>query len=343
MKKILCTLILMLLVNGCASNNNEVEKTPLPTSSEQPVATNQATTTPTIQPTQNTSKAYDPETFELEYIEPLLSQSVNTYTLYDDYYVISDDNFVYGIINENKELVIKPNSSFIPFVLDDQMLIFGSVDNNYEKIENSDLSGQDGYGDAGWTVVFDIDADAFKLKPYCKDGEDFRGIKDFEASNYEANDLISYMQISNLKTVHQDDYDYQTYDVSEKKGVLNGEGKMLTEAVYDNVFDIEGELIPVQSNGYWGYVDSLGVEVIPCIYKGTFGEKSENKYNDTTIRGQYYPYPVVDGRIVVKNQDDKYGVIDTSGNVLIDFEYDEGSPYYDDSVILKKDGEWIVK
>ena len=46
MKKILCALILMLLVNGCVSNNNEVEKTLLPTSSEQPVATNQATITP---------------------------------------------------------------------------------------------------------------------------------------------------------------------------------------------------------------------------------------------------------------------------------------------------------
>ena len=45
----------------------------------------------------------------------------------------------------------------------------------------------------------------------------------------------------------------------------------------------------------------------------------------------------------MKNWDNKYGVIDIWGNTLIEFEYDQGSPYYDNSVILKKDGEWFIK
>ena len=350
MKKIFYVLILMLLMSGC-TNNNEIVESPMPETSIQPEPTNKTTSKPTKQPTliptikpeQNANTSFDPETFELVYIEPLLNQSVGEYNLYDDYYVISDDNLVYGVINNNKELVIKPNSPFIPYVLDDCMLIFDSVDNNYEKIKNSDLNGQDGYGNRGWTVVFDIDAYAFKLSPYNTDGEDMREIKDFEASNFDPNDLISYEQISNFKTITQDGYSYQTYDASGQKGVVNGEGKMLTEALYEDVFDIAGELIPVRANGLWGYVNSQGVEVIPCVYKGTFSETSNSRYSGASKRESYYPYPVIDGRIVVKNWEDKYGVIDIWGTTLIEFEYDYGSPYYNNSIILKKDGEWIVK
>ena len=154
------------------------------------------------------------------------------------------------------------------------------------------------------------------------------------------NSLISYSELVDVEYVEND---FSKYKEIGKYGLINSNGEIITEAIYDDVFDIESSLKPVKKGELWGYVNSSGEEVIPCVYQAVFGSYETHDYNAEYEYVPRYPYPVINDRIVVKNQEGEYGVIDTLGNTLIEFEYDEGSPYYDNSVILKKDGEWSVK
>ena len=332
MKRILCALILILLISGCSYNNKVGEPTH----------------TPSTIPTEN--PFVEEEIVKDEYlIQPLLNSygfgfgDTNGYQTYDlsvDNYVVSY-NQEYRVINKENQYVTDKGCYLIPSVWDGVKL----YTENYSDVENSKLIKPGGDGDYGAPKVYLVyDEENKKVKMY-RSSDGLYMLEDFDSDNCEQKKLLKYTSIYNVvRTVDESDWYSDEFDQSDKKGVMDGKGNILTQCIYDDVFDIEGELIPVKKDGLWGYVDIDGKEVIPCIYQGTFnyeyGKLETGEYGNVL---NYYPYPVIDGRIVVKNQDDKYGVIDTSGNVLIEFEYDYGSPYYDNSVILKKDGEWIVK
>ena len=334
--KIIILFSVIMLMSGCSKSEIKEEKTPTPIPTNQP--TEKTSNEPTIQPTINptvkptpvaiisSDDLFDPNVWDFDSIQPLINTNTDylTYNL-TDYYVLKKDDF-YGIINEKKQIVYEITDMWIPSVFDDIHQHWGS-----SNIRNTEYFSPDGYGGNGQVVIYDEENAQFKTIPSFGEGW-ISELLDFNSNNYDDNSLLSYNVVTNVKKV--DSGNELLFDKSSKKGVLDSSGYMLTQAIYDDVFVVESEYIPVLKDGLWGYVDNLGIEVIPCIYKPTLWEQDGLPY---------YPYPVVDGRIVVKNVEGKYGVIDTLGNTLIDFEYDFASPYYDNSVILKKNGEWIVK
>ena len=321
MKKIIYALILMLLISGCSFDNNVVKQTPAPS----------------IMPTE--TSGVEDEVVKDEYlIQPLLNvNSVNIsngyqrYELNDEYYVISL-NEEYGVMNNDNQLILDIEIPFITYAWDGTDL-FG--DDMTFDLQDTDLK-QATWDSFQATIIY-YDLENKEVLTRYAFGEGPAILSEFDAEICGETQLLDYIDISDVQQTIWDDgsSDHYKFKESDKKGVMDGKGNILTQCIYEDVFNIKSELIPVKNDGLWGYVDINGVEVIPCIYQATFFEKD--------YVTPYYPYPVVDGRIVVKNQEGKYGVIDTLGNTLIEFEYDYGSPYYDNSVILKKDGEWIVK
>ena len=340
-------LLVLLMLSGCATNKKE-EITPTPN----------VTVTPTFEPTQTPNDVvnfpqgtFEPSEWDIDLIGPLLSHD-NYFTLIDDYYVFIVDG-KYGVINQDMEIVLNPIGSNYPVLHDldgefhfNHDIIRGdyeSYDEMQAEIKNTEFVICPGHGAWGQDILYDTGLESFNFK--CWGGGPNETLDAFDSSIFENDSYLKYQDMYSVKEEENVDGDLvNVFDLSQHYGVVDNEGNKITEAIYEDVFDISGELIPVKKDGLWGYVDDNGVEVIPCIYQATFESKDgydQDKEESYTIM-PYYPYPVIDGRIVVKNQDDKYGVIDTKGNTLIDFEYDNGSPYFDNSVILLKDGEWSI-
>lgn len=93
----------------------------------------------------------------------------------------------------------------------------------------------------------------------------------------------------------------------------NSKGEVISEGEYDWISsDSDNNLIMVRdNNGYYGYINSDGEEEIPCIYSDA--------------------YEFDDGLAIVMNEEEKWGVINTKGEVVADFQYDsveENDNYY---------------
>jgi hypothetical protein len=107
-------------------------------------------------------------------------------------------------------------------------------------------------------------------------------------------------------------------------------------------------------NARFGYIDSAGVEIIPCKYqqawdfqKGYAKVKLNNKVGIINTLGveiipiQYDElilHSYSNGIIAKKNS--KWGVLDFTNTVLLPFEYDGIESYSSEKIKVKKEGVW---
>ena len=160
-------------------------------------------------------------------------------------------------------------------------------------------------------------------------------------------------------------YDYATNFIDglaivqkgNKYGCIDEEGNEVIpigkyECISGKDFSLSKEgLTAVMMNGKWGYCDKYGNVIVPCIYDnvGRFSEgfAAVRKVNWAYINKNGYPitkfeFPDAntfeDGYAVVQNANRKYGVVDTSFNELIPFEYQD--IIYNEGFTVKKNGKW---
>ena len=109
-----------------------------------------------------------------------------------------------------------------------------------------------------------------------------------------------------------------------KYGVFSENG-IVTDAIYDDALSINSDLAAMKRGEYWGYVDKNGDEVIPFEYEPIlFG----------------YPYPASGHYVIVKNQEGKFGILNSIGRQLTPFQYDFASPFIGNNAILYFKGQW---
>ena len=124
-----------------------------------------------------------------------------------------------------------------------------------------------------------------------------------------------------------------------KYGLVNSEGKMLTDCIYDDIYEygIRNGYFEVQLNGKFGCIDSEGNTAVPCIYDEIHSYDDEftivkkngkagviDKYRETVVSFDYDSvsyYNEVNLFIIEMNG--KYGVIDVAGKILVPLEYDK--------------------
>lgn len=96
-------------------------------------------------------------------------------------------------------------------------------------------------------------------------------------------------------------------------GFIDREGKIVIEPQFQYAYSFHSNRARIftgtmsswgnyPEEGYYGYIDSTGTEIIPLIYEGA---------DDFAENGK---------AIVCKNG--KYGIIDVDGNTVVDFTYD---------------------
>lgn len=124
------------------------------------------------------------------------------------------------------------------------------------------------------------------------------------------------------------------------------------ECISGKNFSLSKEgLTAVMMNGKWGYCDKYGNVIVPCIYDnvGRFSEgfAAVKKTNWAYINKNGYPitkfefydaYDFEDGYAIVQNANRKYGVVDTSFNEFIPYEYQE--IFQHEGFSVKSNGKW---
>ena len=112
-------------------------------------------------------------------------------------------------------------------------------------------------------------------------------------------------------------YYFNTADISVPKMYIDKTGK---ELKYDYIGNVSDGLCPVRYNEKWGYIDTTGKEVIPCIY--------DYDYEYDRI-GYYY-----EGLLAVR-KNYAWGFVDTTGIEVIPCIYDIISEFSEDLLMVK--------
>ena len=113
-----------------------------------------------------------------------------------------------------------------------------------------------------------------------------------------------------------------------KYGLINLSGKELLSCIYDEITSLEGveNSLKISKDGKVGIANNEGKIILKEEYADIIGLSSDNK----------------DG-FIVKGEDGKFGVVDFSGNQIIEKKYDKVTKIYgNDLYVVEQQGKQIV-
>lgn len=210
----------------------------------------------------------------------------------------------------------------------------------------------------------------------CINDDETKVVNEKGEESFKNFEEVSAIQLKELATEIPFEKSVLKYKENEKYGLVNFEGKKITEAIYENIENLpykEGELL-VENNGKYGVINMLGKVVIPVEYKEIkvdeyYEKNSAYRYSGyivgtETDNGTMYKYinynnkqqskdeyqdiqRVVDYEnkdeyYLIFKKDNKYGVI-KNGNIVINNEYDNIEyDSFNQLFTVKKDGKYGV-
>ena len=92
----------------------------------------------------------------------------------------------------------------------------------------------------------------------------------------------------------------RVYNNDKKYGLIDTLGHVTVNLKYDDLGGFSEGRLAVKRNGFWGFVNEAGLEVIPCRFRFV-----KNFHNN----------------LAAVKLGNKWGAIDKLGNVIIDFQY----------------------
>lgn len=210
----------------------------------------------------------------------------------------------------------------------------------------------------------------------CINDDETKVVNEKGEESFKNFEEVSAIQLKELATEIPFEKSVLKYRENEKYGLVNFEGKKITEAIYENIENLpykEGELL-VENNGKYGVINMLGKVVIPVEYKEIkvdeyYEKNSAYRYSGyivgtETDNGTMYKYinynnkqqskdeyqdiqRVVDYEnkdeyYLIFKKDNKYGVIKNE-NIVINNEYDNIEyDSFNQLFTVKKDGKYGV-
>ena len=210
----------------------------------------------------------------------------------------------------------------------------------------------------------------------CINDDETKVVNEKGEESFKNFEEVSAIQLKELATEIPFEKSVLKYKENEKYGLVNFEGKKITEAIYENIENLpykEGELL-VENNGKYGVINMLGKVVIPVEYKEIkvdeyyeknsayrysgyiVGTETDNgtmyKYinynNKQQLKDEYQDiqrvvdYENKDEYYLIFKKDNKYGVIKNE-NIVINNEYDNIEyDSFNQLFTVKKDGKYGV-
>lgn len=145
-----------------------------------------------------------------------------------------------------------------------------------------------------------------------------------------------------------------------KWGYIDTAGREVIPCRYDDAHNFFDGLALVVKDGQYGYIDTTGREVIPCQYDWGFyfydglsqvSKDGQSFFIDKTgskvfsCPDECFYEDFSEGLVVTEKQDggpwnSQYGYTDTTGRVVIPFQYDDAYPFSDGLAVVGKDGKY---
>jgi hypothetical protein len=199
----------------------------------------------------------------------------------------------------------------------------------------------------------DYTANTYSTKVLNKSGEEiFTEYNQVEAIQNELNSEVWYED------------DVLTYVENGKYGIINFDGKKITEAIYDSIYALSGveKSIIIEKDGKLGLVNSTTNQVVlEAEYTEISSLQNNNYASGYIVKGENGKYGIVDAnkkQILDFNYDDiehvsgnnlyvvkenkKLEVVNKDGTVVLDSGFDDIVAINGESIIIEKDGKNAV-
>ncbi|MBO9700347.1 MAG: WG repeat-containing protein [Sporocytophaga sp.] len=146
---------------------------------------------------------------------------------------------------------------------------------------------------------------------------------------------------------------FQLQEIKKLEGLIDGNGKVLLKTEYENVGEVNENLIPVKKDGLWGFCSLDGNLVIESAYaevngfnEGLSAVKSNGLWGYINSGGQYVIAPAYssagnfsEGIAPVKDRSGwKY--IDHNGQIVIRGKFSRAESFKDGIALVKQNRKW---
>lgn len=154
---------------------------------------------------------------------------------------------------------------------------------------------------------------------------------------YENNVLYLNIDIkTNIKEgIVPNDMCIDGYNTDSRTFILKVDSKFNGLVINGTEYSLLSDKIVMNDNKKYGYIDENGNLTIPVEYDGLFEIKTTNIFDDET--NEYVEADFSNYLRAVK--DDKQGIIDKQGNIIINLQYDYISTYSKDAFVVENDSK----
>lgn len=142
------------------------------------------------------------------------------------------------------------------------------------------------------------------------------------------NEYLGGLEVNNYMidyTLYDQDFESNADLVCDhcRFGYVDTTGQVVVDPQYDFAENFVNEVGIVQRNNKWGLVNAESAVLIPCKFdRLDFLENTDNQI------------------IRISNNNEKLGMIDTSGQVVVDLKYDEIGAFKEGRLSVKRNGKW---
>lgn len=183
--------------------------------------------------------------------------------------------------------------------------------------------------------------------------------------NDSLNTIVPFAYDSVSRLSNSGDSLFKLYVSNSKYGLINKDGKVLSDMIYDHVNDFGNGFCSVKKNSLWGFIDRTGKEVTDMKYEGIcdYSEwlaavKLGGKwgYIDTTgnmvIEPAYKKVEAFSDGMAFVTKKNTTGYINTSGDLMFELKCSKALKYLKNVAWIKqngryglidKSGKWIIK
>ena len=300
-------------------------------------------------------------------LEPLYNEiSRITEITGDDIFLITANNGRYGVVKNGKE-VLKNDFTDINFDQNNNLLIL-QKDNSWGVV---DLEGNN---------IVPIDYDNIIIGGKYINAQKGEDTLIFDASgNNIDTDILSYNQVNDKYAIVIDknnnynivdnagnkklneNYTYIEYlnndefivTINGKTGIINGEGNTIIEVNYNAIQQIDdtNALQAVDSKNNRTDIIDKDMQIHEGIENAYISKETNyiKLYSETDVKyynldGKEITYKEIapNNSIYADKKDGKWGLVDSNGNVVVNYEYDMVTEQNGNVAGVKKDGKWQI-
>ena len=162
--------------------------------------------------------------------------------------------------------------------------------------------------------------------------------------------------------IHQDKDSMVIIAVNTPNGVgsfTDSKGTFLFNKQFERVNEYSEGLAKVQQNGKWGFINTQGEQVLPCVYDYAWGfSEGLSRVRHGDWENGKWGFINAQGELVVPciydeaeefsegfapvEQNDKYGFINTQGEVIAPCVYDDADCFSEGLAKVKQNGKYSI-